>query len=423
MSILIRQARILSPGSTHNNKIVDILVDGGRITEIKKNITARGGPRIIEGEGLCVSPGWIDLQAVSCDPGYEHRETVDSMLKAAAAGGFTAVCVHSNNQPPLHTKSQIEYLLNRGNGRVTQLLPFGTVTVDGAGKDLAEMFDMKQSGAVAFSDYKHPIADGGTLLRALQYVSGLKAVVCAHCNDTTISRGGQMNEGDVAAQLGLKGAPALAEELMLERNLSILGYAGGRLHIPTISTKGSVDLVKKAKAAGLAVTCGVSAANLLLDDSVLREFDTNYKLDPPLRTRRDVVALRNAVENGTVDVIVSDHLPLDPENKDLEFDLAEPGMIGLQTAFSCALEGMGDKLLAEVVRCFATGPREVLGMPDLLLNEGEDADLTVFAPGGTTTLTERNNYSRSRNSPFFNKPLAGRVIGVIRGSRTFFNNG
>ena len=418
MSILIRQARIVSPGSTFNNRIVDILIEGGKISEIRKSIPARGNPRIVEGEGLCVSPGWIDMQAVACDPGYEQRETLDTLIRAAAAGGFTGVCVHSCNQPPLHNKSQIEYLLNRSQGRLVEIIPFGTITVDAAGKDLAEMYDMKQSGAMAFSDYKHSIADAGTVLRALQYAANINSLVVTHCNDHSISRGGQMNEGEVAATLGLKGIPALAEELMIERNLSILEYAGGRLHIPTISTRGSVDLVRKAKTAGLNVTCGVAAINLFMDDTALREFDTNCKTDPPLRTRRDVQALRNAVESGVIDVIVSDHHPLEVENKELEFDLADSGIINVQTAFSCALEGVG---INELVNCLAVNPRAILGMPRVLLNEGEDAELTIFSPEGTTVLTDKSNHSRSRNSPLFGRQLPGKVYGVIKGSRSYFN--
>lgn len=420
MSILIRQARIVSPGSTFNNRIVDILIDGGKITSIKKSISVKA-TRIIEEEGLMVSPGWIDMQAVGCDPGYEHRETIDTLLKAAAAGGFTGVCVHSCNEPALHSKSQIEYLLNRAQGKVTELFPFGTITVDAAGKDLAEMYDMKLSGALAFSDYKHSISDAGTVLRALQYSANIGSFIVTHCNDSSVSRGGQVNEGEVAAALGLKGIPALAEELMVERNLSILEYAGGRLHIPTISTRRGLDLVRKAKSAGLKVTCGVAAINLYLDDAALRDFDTNCKTDPPLRSRRDVMALRNAVESGVIDVIVSDHLPQDVESKDLEFDLAAYGIINLQTAYACALEALGEKAINDIVRCFAITPREILGLPAGFVNEGDDANLTLFTASGKTVLTERNNHSLSRNSPLMNVALSGRVVGVVRGARTFFN--
>lgn len=421
MNILIKQARIVSEKNANNNKVVDILIEGGKITEIKKTISPKGNIKVIEEEGLYVSAGWLDMQAVSCDPGFEHKENIDTLVECAAAGGFTGVCVHSYNQPALHGKSQIEYIVNKTKNKVVDVYPVGTITMDGKGKDLAEMFDMKQSGAVAFSDHKHPIKDAGTVMRALQYAENVGSFIITHCNDESISHGGQMNEGETAVGLGLKGIPALAEELMLERNLSVLEYTGGKLHIPVISTKGSVDLIRKAKSAGLNVTAGVAGANLVFDDSVLKEFDTNYKLNPPLRSKKDVQALRNAVENGVIDVIVSDHLPQDVESKELEFDLAENGIINLQTVFNCAMEGMKEENVSAIVRSFTTAPRQILGFEQPLLEEGADANLTLFVPGGETTLTEKNNNSRSKNSPFFNKPLKGKVVGIINGGKSYFN--
>jgi len=421
MNILIRQATVVAPGSTHHNRTVDILIEGGEIVEIKKSINTRSAVKVVEGEDLLVSAGWIDMQAVSCDPGFEHKETVETLIGCAAAGGFTTVCVHNYNLPPLHNKSQIEYLLNKSKNKVVTLLPFGTITNEGKGKDIAEMYDMKQSGAAGFSDHKHVIKDAGTVVRALQYATNVDSFIVTHCNEPSISLNGQMNEGEVATTLGLKGVPALAEELMLQRNISILDYAGGRMHIPTISTRGSIDLMKKAKAAGLNITCGVAAVNLLLDDSALTDFDTNYKLDPPLRTKRDVQALRNAVESGIIDVIVSDHLPQDPESKELEFDLADYGMLGLQTAYHCALEGLREKSTEALVRSFAINPRKILGLDDYRFAEKTPANLTIFSTSGQTVLTERNNNSRSKNSPFLNQTLQGRVIGIINGTRSYFN--
>lgn len=421
MNILIKQARIISDKDPNNNKVMDILIEGGKITEIKKTITPKGNVKVIEEEGLCVSSGWIDLQTVSGDPGFEHKESIESLLDCAAAGGFTAICVHNNCNPALHNKSQIEYLVNKTKNKIVDVYPVGTITVDGKGKDLAEMYDMKQSGAVAFSDYKTTIKDAGTLMRALQYSTNVGSFIITHCNDESISHGGQMNEGETAAGMGLKGIPSLAEELMVQRNLSILEYTGGKLHIPTVSTKGSVDLIKKAKAAGLNVTAGVASINLLLDDSVLKDFDTNYKLDPPLRSKKDVQALRNAIENGIINVIVSDHLPQDAESKDLEFDLADNGAINLQTAFSCALEGLKEDNIDAIVKCFTSEPRSILGFKLPEISEGSEANLTLFSLKQETLLTDKTNNSKSKNSPFFNKSLKGKVIGIINGSRSYFN--
>jgi dihydroorotase len=421
MTILIKQATVIAANSALHQKTVDILIESGSITEIKKSITAKSGVKVIEANGLHVSAGWLDLQAVSGDPGFEHKEDLDTLIKSAAAGGFTAVCVHNCNHPALHNKGQIEYIVNKTRNKVVDVLPFGTLTVDGKGKDMAEMYDMKLSGAVAFSDYKHAVKDAGMVMRALQYAININSLVITHCDDESISKGGQMNEGEVAATLGLKGIPALAEELMLQRNLSILEYSGGKLHIPTISTKGSVELIKKAKAAGLAVTCGVAAINLFADDSALKDFDTNYKTDPPLRTKKDVQALRNGLESGVIDVVVSDHLPQDVESKELEFDLADAGVINLQTAFGCALEGMKEKNIEVLVKALTENPRKILGLPAITIAEKQMANITLFTLNSETVLTEKTNYSKSRNSPFFNKPLKGKVIGVINGARNFFN--
>lgn len=421
MNILIREATVWAPGSAWDGKKTDILIEGGTISQIKKSITPKGNVKIIEEEGLMVSPGWVDLQAVSCDPGFEHKETLESMISCAAAGGFTTVCVHNYNQPATHNKAQVEYIVNKTRNKVVDVLPFGTITHEGKGKDLAEMYDMKQSGAVAFSDHKQTLRDAGSVMRALQYAANVDAFIVTHCHDSSVAQGGQMNEGEVSTTLGLKGIPALAEELMLERNISVLEYAGGRLHIPTISTKGSVDIIRKAKAAGLPVTCGVAAVNLLVDDSALRDFNTNFKLDPPLRTKRDVQALRNAVESGVIDVIVSDHMPHDPECKELEFDHADPGMINLQTAFSCALEGMKEKGLGAILRCLTVSPREILGLEQPRVEEGQPANLTIFSTSGKTTLTDKTNHSLSSNSPFIGQEMQGRVVGVINESRSYFN--
>jgi dihydroorotase len=421
MNILIRQARVISAGSPHNNKMVDILVEGGAITAIKKNIQARGNPKIIEGNGLHVSSGWVDMQAVSCDPGFEYKEDLDTLVRCAASGGFTTVCIHNFNQPALHNKSQIEYVLNKTQNRVVDILPFGTITVEGKGKDMAEMYDMKQSGAAGFSDYKNPIKDAGLVLRALQYSDNIGSFIVTHCNEESVSAGGQMNEGEVSTSLGLKGMPGLAEELMIQRNLSILEYAGGRLHIPTVSTRGGIEMIRKAKNAGLNVTCGVAAANLYLDDSSLDSFDTDFKLDPPLRTKKDIQALRNAVESGVIDVIVSDHQPQDTESKELEFDHADFGMISLQTAFCCALQGLKENNIESIIRAFTDNPRKILGLEKIFVEEGSPANLTVFSVEDQTILTEKNNASKSRNSPFMNVPLKGAVLGIVKGSRNFFN--
>lgn len=421
MNILIKQATVVNTQSPHHGKTVDILIERGVITQIKKNIVPEKGIKTIEEEGLCVSAGWLDMQANFCDPGHEHKETLENGLKTAAKGGFTGVCVMSGTNPPLHNKAQIDYVVNRGKGNLTDVFPIGTISYNQEGKDLSEMYDMQLAGAVAFSDYKKPLKDAGLVLRALQYSQNINSFIITHADDKTISQGGQMNEGVVSTKLGLKGIPALAEELMIQRNIQILEYTGGKIHFPTISTKGSVDLIKKAKANGLRVTCGVAAHQLLLDETELEGFDTHYKLNPPLRAKEDVNALKRALENGTIDVVVSDHYPQDIESKDLEFDLADNGIVALQTAFNCLVTAM-PKIAPETVgECLAENPRAVLGLKPVLIKEEEDANLTLFTLTGKTILSEKQIVSKSKNTPFIGESLQGKVIGAINNDKLVLN--
>jgi dihydroorotase len=413
MNVLIKQATIVDSKSPFHNKTVDILIEKGVITQIKSKIVPTKNSKIIEVKDLFVSAGWIDMQANFCDPGNEHKETLQTGLAAAAKGGFTGVCVMSGTNPPLHDKSQIEYIKSRALNNIVDVFPIGTVSHQQEGKDLSEMYDMKLAGAVAFSDYKKPIKDAGLILRALQYASSIDSFIIAHCDDKTISQEGQMNEGVSSTKLGLKGIPALAEELMLQRNLQIVEYTGGRLHIPTISTKGSVELIKKAKANGLHVTAGVAAHNLVLDETSLEGFDTHFKVNPPLRSKDDVIALRKALENGIIDVVVSDHAPQDTESKDLEFDLAENGMIASQTAFNCLVSSHSKITSQKIADVLAENPRTILGIKEQEVAENRLANLTLFTLTNHTIFSEKDNASKSNNSPFFGKSLQGKVIACI----------
>lgn len=421
MNVLIKQATVANSASPHHGKAVDILIEKGIITQIKKTISPEKGYKTIEAEGLYVSLGWLDMQANFCDPGNEHKETLENGLKTAAKGGFTGVCVMSGTNPPLHNKAQIEYVLNRAKDNLVTVFPIGTISHNQEGKDLSEMYDMQLAGAVAFSDHKKPIKDAGLILRALQYSQNINSFIITHADDKTISQGGQMNEGVVSTKLGLKGIPALAEELMIQRNLQILDYTGGKMHFPTISTKGSVDLIKKAKANGMNVTCGVASHYLLLDETELESFDTNYKLNPPLRTKEDVNALRRALENGTIDVVVSDHYPQDIESKDLEFDLADSGIVALQTAFNCLVTGVSKITPEKLAECLAENPRRILGLKEEVIKENQEANLTLFTFTGKTVLAAKDIASKSKNTPFIDKSLNGKVIGAINNDKLSLN--
>ncbi len=421
MNILIKQATVIDTTSLHHGKVVDILIEKGIISQIKKSITNDKNYKTIEAKGLKVSVGWIDMQVNFCDPGNEHKETLETGLKASAKGGFTGVCLMSDAHAPMHTKSHIEYVKNKTKDGLVDVFPVGALSHNQEGKDIAEMYDMQKSGAVAFSDYKKSIKDAGLILRALQYASNINSFIIAHCDDKTISQGGQMNEGVVSTKLGLKGMPALAEELMIQRNIQILEYTGGKMHIPTISTKGSVELIKKAKAKKLNITCGVAAYNLLLDETELTGFDTNYKVNPPLRTKDDIEALKKGITDGIIDVVVSDHNPQDIESKDLEFDLADFGMIGTQAAFNVLLTAMPKITVDKLVDVLTVNAYKVLGLKKASIKEGEPANLTLFTFDETTVFTEKENESKSKNSPLFGKTLNGKVLAVINKSKIILN--
>ncbi len=414
MNLLIKQATVIDSTSSHNGRVVDILIEKGVITQIKKSIVPEKGVKTIEAEGLHVSAGWLDMQVNFCDPGYEHKETLNNGLKSAAKGGFTSVCLMSGTNPPLHNKAQIEYVANRAKDNLVDVLPIGTLSHNQEGKDLSEMYDMKISGAVAFSDYKKSTKDAGLILRALQYSQNINSFIITHCDDKTISHDGLVNEGVTSTKLGLKGIPALAEEIMLQRNIQILEYTGGKMHIPTISTKGSVELIKKAKAKKLNITCGVAAYNLLLDDSELEGFDTNYKVNPPLRTKDDIDALKKGLADGVIDVIVSDHAPQDIESKDLEFDHADNGMIGLESCFGVLNMALSSKLsLENIIDTLTKNPRTILGLDALSVKEGAEANLTLFNPTKKYLFGKSHIVAANKNSGIIGKELKGVVIGVV----------
>ena len=413
MNILIKAATVIDPNSPHNGKKVDILLEKGIIKEIKNSIKSEKNYKVIESPDLCVSPGWMDMQVNFRDPGFEYKEDLQSGIKAAAQGGFTAVCVMPGTNPPLHSKSQIDYVLNKTLNSIVDVYPVGCISDKHEGKELAEMFDMKQSGAVAFSDDKKAVDDAGLLMRALQYSSNINSFVITHCDDKTISHDGKMHEGETSTRIGLKGIPAIAEEIMLQRNIAILEYTGGKMHFPTISTKGSVELIKQAKAKGLKVSAGVAAHNLLLDDTCLLEFETHYKVNPPLRGKEDVEALKRGLGNGTIDVIVSDHSPEDSENKDLEFDFAACGISSLETAYASANTALSKISREQVVEKFAVRPRKILGIEMPQFKAGQEANLTLFDPSLKWTFENKHIQSKSRNTPFIGTTFTGKAIAVL----------
>jgi dihydroorotase len=422
MNVLIKSATIVDSSSALNGKRVDILIEKGIITQIKTNIKPEKNFKLIESSDLCLSPGWLDMQARFCDPGLEQKEDLESGLAAAAAGGFTAVCAMPSTDPPLHGKTQIDYVINKTKHHAVDVFPIGCLTVDRAGKEMAELYDMKKAGAIAFSDDKRPVKESGLLLRLQQYSKNINAFIISHCEDTSISADGQMHEGETSTRIGLKGIPSLAEEIMLQRNISITSFSESQLHVPCISTKQSVELVRKAKQDHIQISAGVAAHQLLLDDSKLSEFDTNYKVNPPLRPKEDIEALKKGLANNTIDVIVSDHSPEDIESKDLEFDLARHGMIGLETAFAVANTACQSKLkLDHLIEKICHNPRKLLGIEIPILKEGEQANFTLFDPSAEWIVAKEDILSRSKNTPFIGQKLKGKVLGIINKNQLVLN--
>lgn len=414
MNVLIKSASIVAPSnSSLHFKQRDIHVKNGKIVTIAPKIPIEDGMRIIQRDNLHVSLGWFDSGVAFGEPGYEERETLNNGLEVASKSGFTEVLLNTNTNPSPDSSSAIVFLKERSAKKSTILHPLGNVTVKGKGEALAEMYDMHQAGAVAFYDFKAPISDANLMKIALQYAQNFDGLVFSYPLDINVKGKGVANEGIVSTRLGLKGIPALAEELQIARDLYILEYTGGKLHIPTISSESSVKLVAEAKKKGLDVSCSVAIHNLSLTDTALEEFDSRYKLMPPLRTQKDVKVLQKAVLNGTIDFVTTDHTPMDIEEKRVEFDNAGYGTTGLESAFGALNTIFGVEKTIELL----TKGRSRFGLETPKWEEGETANLSLFNPSGNYTFGNENILSTSKNSAFVGQELTGKVYGVINNGK------
>lgn len=415
MKILLRQAFIADPASSFNGTIQDILIDNGLVVNIEKAITSGidDSVTVIEKEGLTVSPGWLDVFAHFCDPGLEYRETLESGAAAAAAGGYTQVFVLPNTQPVVSNKTQVQYIIQGAVPLPVNIRPLGTVTRNAEGKELAEMYDMYNSGAVAFSDGIYPVQSPGLLLKALLYVKAFDGVVIQVPVDESISKYGLMHEGIVSTRMGLPGIPAIGEELIIQRDLELLKYTGSKLHFTGVSTAKGIELIKKAKAEGLQVTCSVTPYHLTFCDEDLQDYDTNLKVTPPLRLRTDMLALRTAVLEGVVDCIASHHLPQNWDHKTCEFEYAKSGMISLQTAYAAVQTAIPELSPAQVAALFGANAARIFGVPAAVVEKGAAASFTLFQPKAAFTFTLAENKSKSANSPYIGKVLNGKVAGIV----------
>lgn len=391
---------------------VNILIEEGVITAVGDK--APEADKVITADGAYVSPGWFDMRAFFADPGLEHKETIATGCRAAAAGGFTEVALLPNTNPGVQSKNEVSYLINAAKGPV-RIYPFGAVTDQTEGKEITEMIDMHQAGAVAFTDGSKSIWNTGIMLKTLQYLQKFDGLLINRPEDKVLAGAGVMHEGEDSTLLGMPGVPAAAEEIGIMRDLQLLEYTGGKLHFATISTARSVQLIREAKARGLAVTCDVAIHQLIYTAAHLANFDTHYKVRPPYRDLEDIEALKEGLLDGTIDVIVTDHSPHDLESKELEFDLADFGITGLQTMLhylSILAEELPLELLIDKI---TQAPRALLQLPQVALEVGSPANLTVFDMKGSWKLDKHSNRSKATNSPLWGETLQGVVLATVLG--------
>jgi dihydroorotase len=407
-NIVLKNATIIDPKSPFHKQIVDIKIQEGTIIEIGKNIASDNNFIEIMEDNLHVSQGWMDSSVSFGEPGFEDRETIVNGLKVAAKSGFTAVALQPNSFPVLDNQSQIRFVLDRAKNQATDMFPIGALTVGSEGIDLAELFDMKNAGAIAFGDYNKAIQNANIQKIGLQYVQDFDGLVISFCQDNNIKGKGIVHEGPVSTKLGLKGIPTLAEELHIARNLFLLEYTAGKMHIPTISTIKSIALIKEAKAKGLNVTCSVAIHHLVLTDAALEGFDSRYKVAPPLRDEATRKALIDAVIDGIIDCITSDHNPLDIEHKKLEFDLAKDGTIGLESAFGALQTVLSLDIIIEKL----TAAKSIFGLESNIIKTGEKAGLSLFNTNSNWTFTKENIVSKSKNSAFLGQNMKGKALGI-----------
>ena len=408
MKLLVKSTTIRDKHSAYHKKKLDILIENGIIIKIGNDISTKAD-KVISEENLHVSRGWFDSSVSFGEPGFEERETIANGLDTAAKSGFTSIALNPNTFPVLDNNGAITSVKSKAAHHPVKMFPTGALTIKSEGVDLAELYDMKQGGAIAFGDYKRAVKNPNLLKIALQYAQNFEGLVQSFPQEDRIAGKGMVNEEQSSTSLGLKGIPNLAEELQITRDLYLLEYTGGKLHIPTISTKKSVSLIKEAKKKGLDVSCSVAIHNLIFTDELLHDFDTNAKVLPPLRTKEDIKALIKGLKDGTIDMITSDHTPIDTEHKKVEFDNALYGSIGLESAFGALSTIFSTE---EVIEMLSKG-KQRFGLEDIEIKEGNPADLSLFIPNEKYEFSEAHIFSTSTNSIFKGHQIKGKALGII----------
>lgn len=417
MNILIKQAKIVDPGSPFNGQVADILIKNGIITSIGKKISAKV-QKTIDVSELHVSPGWIDIFSDFADPGFEFRETLETGAASAMAGGFTDVCIIPNTKPAIDQKSVVEYIMQKSSRLAVNIHPLGAISKNTEGKELSEMYDMKENGAIAFTDGVKAVQSPDLLLKALLYIKTFDGVIIQVPDHKSITPNGLVNEGITSTRMGLPGKASIGEELMVARDIKLAAYTGSRLHITGITTAATAQQIKDAKKQGLKVTASVTPYHLFFTEEDLHNYDTNLKVNPPLRTVKDRKALQKAVADGTIDCIASHHSPHDTDEKIIEFEYAKYGMIGLQTLYGVLNTALPQVPQQRWIELLAINPRKILSLTVPVIAEGEKAKLTLFNPNEKWTVDKTTLLSQSKNSAFISKELKGRPYAIINNNQT-----
>jgi len=421
--IVIRNVKIIDSQSKYNGQKKDILITDGIIKKIDSNINVSTPFFEAKFKNLHVSPGWLDLHTRLGEPGFEHRENINTGLKSATKGGFTSIVAMPSTFPPIETKADIDFLLKKSSDNIVDIVPTGCITKNCKQQEITEMYDMHINGAAAFTDDKKTIQNAMLMNIALEYVKNFNGLIMVSCLDKNLGEFGQINESEISTKMGLAPSPEIAENLIVLRDLAILKYTDSKLHVSTISTAESVNNIKKAKKDNLNVSTDIAAHQIILTDELCTNFDSNLKVMPPLRNEKTRKALIKGILDGTIDAISSDHTPIDIEGKKCEFDRAEFGIIGLETVFPIINTILKDKLeLSKIIDLISKNPRNILGLDTIKIEENQYANLTLFNPSEKWTYQESEIVSMSKNTPFINYNFIGKPLGIINKGKIVINN-
>jgi dihydroorotase len=415
MNLLIKNGRVIDP-SQKIDDVLDLLVENGLVKEIGKGLTAAGDVKTIDASGTYVVPGLIDMHVHLRDPGLEYKEDIVSGTRAAAAGGFTSVCCMPNTKPVIDNKSVASYIINKAREEgFCNVFPIGSITYGLAGERMSEMGELKEAGCVAVSDDGKPVNNSELMMRSLQYAAGFGIMVISHAEELELVGAGVMNEGFTSTELGLKGIPAVAEDIATAREVMLAEYTNTPVHIAHVSTRGSVRIIREAKARGVKVTCETAPHYFTLTDDAVRGYNTNAKMNPPLREADDVAAVKDGLKDGTIDAIATDHAPHHLDEKDVEFNEAMNGIIGLETSLPLSLKLVEDGVLTinQLIEKMSCNPSNILGLCRGTLKVGSVADITLIDPAAEWTVEKDKLASKSKNSPFISWKIKGAASATI----------